>query len=108
MRRVIHGNRRTLLLAHWYLKSVDLLSSAVIPSYAMNEPRDVQIQKRFGRRVRNLRKDKGFSQESLALACSLDRTYVGGVERGERNISLLNIHKIAVALGVPVKELFNV
>ena len=74
----------------------------------MNESREVQIQKRFGRRVRDLRKEKGLSQEALALACSLDRTYIGGVERGERNISLLNIHKIAAALGVPVKELFNV
>ncbi|MDR3700109.1 MAG: helix-turn-helix transcriptional regulator [Candidatus Sulfopaludibacter sp.] len=57
--------------------------------------------------MRDLRKQKGLSQESLALACDLDRTYIGGVERGERNISLLNIYKIAAALGVPVKELFN-
>lgn len=94
-------------LAEWYLKSVDLLSSKMIPSYAMNESRDVQIQRRFGRRVRELRKEKALSQESLALACSLDRTYLGGVERGERNISLLNIHKIATALGVSVRDLFN-
>jgi transcriptional regulator with XRE-family HTH domain len=67
----------------------------------------VQIQKHFGARVRNLRKRKGLSQESLALACDLDRTYIGGVERGERNISLINIYKIAAALDVPVKELFN-
>jgi transcriptional regulator with XRE-family HTH domain len=39
--------------------------------------------------------------------CELDRTYVGGVERGERNISLVNIHKIANALGISVKELFD-
>jgi transcriptional regulator with XRE-family HTH domain len=57
--------------------------------------------------VRELRKQKGLSQESLALACDLDRTYIGGVERGERNISLLNIYKIAAALGVSVRELFN-
>ena len=65
-----------------------------------------QIQKRFGERVRELRKRKGFSQEALALACDLDRTYIGGVERGERNISLVNIHKIAAALNVAPKELF--
>jgi transcriptional regulator with XRE-family HTH domain len=65
------------------------------------------IKKRFGARVRELRKQKGFSQETLALICELDRTYVGGVERGERNISLVNIHRIAIALGVPVTELFN-
>lgn len=66
-----------------------------------------QVQKRFGERLRQLRKRKGFSQESLALACDLDRTYIGGVERGERNISLINIHKISRALGVPPGELLT-
>ncbi|MDD5272274.1 MAG: helix-turn-helix transcriptional regulator [Methylovulum sp.] len=73
----------------------------------MNKPNENQLQKNFGARVRELRKQKGLSQESLALICDLDRTYIGSVERGERNVSLLNIHKIAVALGVPAKELFN-
>lgn len=67
-----------------------------------------KLQKDFGDRVRELRKQQGLSQEALALACNLDRTYIGGVERGERNISLLNIHKIATSLVVPTKELFNV
>jgi transcriptional regulator with XRE-family HTH domain len=66
-----------------------------------------EIQKRFGMRVRELRQKNRLSQEGLALACGLDRTYIGSVERGERNISLVNIHVIASALGVPVKELFN-
>ncbi len=73
----------------------------------MSSPREMQIQKRFGERVRSLRKEKGLSQEALALDCDLDRTYIGGVERGERNISLVNIHKIANALGVKARELFN-
>ena len=60
----------------------------------------------FGQRVRELRKAKELSQEALALACGLDRTYIGGIERGERNVSLLNIERIAKALGVPVRELF--
>jgi len=60
----------------------------------------------FGQRMRALRTEKGLSQEALALACDLDRTYVGGIERGERNVSLVNIQKIATALGVPVRELF--
>jgi transcriptional regulator with XRE-family HTH domain len=57
--------------------------------------------------VRELRKRKQLSQETLALACNLDRTYIGGVERGERNISLVNIHKIAEALGVEAREMFD-
>lgn len=73
----------------------------------MKDIRVTHLQKRFGDRVRELRKLKGLSQEGLALSSDLDRTYIGGVERGERNISLVNIHKIAQALGVPVKELFN-
>jgi transcriptional regulator with XRE-family HTH domain len=60
----------------------------------------------FGQRVRDLRLKKGLSQEGLAEMCDLDRSYIGGVERGERNISLLNIHKIAAALRISVKELF--
>lgn len=64
-----------------------------------------KIQREFGARVRAIRTEKGLSQEALALACDLDRTYIGGVERGERNISLLNIYKIAAALGVSPRDL---
>jgi transcriptional regulator with XRE-family HTH domain len=67
---------------------------------------DEKIQQQFGERLRELRKKKGLSQEALALACDLDRTYIGGVERGERNISLLNIHKIAAAMHLQPKDLF--
>ena len=77
---------------------------SIIP---MGQSRDSQIQRKFGDRVREIRKQKGLSQESLALACDLDRSYIGGVERGERNISLINIYKIAEALGVKAKELFD-
>lgn len=72
----------------------------------MDESLSTQIQKQFGARLRGIRKRKMLSQEALALACALDRTYIGGVERGERNISIVNIYKIANALGVDVKELF--
>ena len=70
----------------------------------MRKEREQEIKKAFGERVRSIRKDKGLSQETLALQCVLDRTYIGGVERGERNISLLNIYKIADALGIQPRE----
>ncbi len=59
----------------------------------------------FGERVRALRLDLGMSQEQFAAKCKLDRTYVGSVERGERNISLRNIEKIAKSIGVSISEL---
>jgi transcriptional regulator with XRE-family HTH domain len=73
----------------------------------MEKDLEEQLKKTFGTRVREMREQNGLSQEGLALICGLDRTYIGGVERGERNISLINIHKIAIALGVNPKELFE-
>lgn len=66
------------------------------------------IQKKLGQRIRTLRLDKGInSQIDLALKTGLDRTYVGGIERGERNISLQNIEKIAKALNISLSKLFD-
>ncbi|MGD1105204.1 MAG: helix-turn-helix transcriptional regulator [Terriglobia bacterium] len=65
------------------------------------------LHKKFGARVRYLRLKLGLSQEELAGACGLDRTYVGGIERGERNPSLKNIYRIAYALRVPASALFD-
>lgn len=59
----------------------------------------------YGRALRELRTERGFSQERLALAAGLDRTYVSSIERGERNPSLTNILKLANTLGVKVSEL---
>ena len=72
----------------------------------MNKNTEQQVKKKFGERLRSIRQKKGLSQEQLAIACELDRTYVGGIERGERNISLINIHKLANSLGVSVKDFF--
>ena len=58
-----------------------------------------------GKKIRLLRSAKGYSQEAFADACGLDRTYIGGVERGERNLGLRNLLRIAQTLGVPSKEL---
>ncbi|WP_282753508.1 helix-turn-helix domain-containing protein [Desulfuromonas thiophila] len=70
------------------------------------DDRDAPLQL-FGAKLRLLRKEKGLSQEKLAELCSLDRTYIGGVERGERNIGLINILRISTALGISPKELFD-
>lgn len=61
---------------------------------------DDDILIKFGRRVRELRTAQGYSQESFAAQCGLDRTYLGGIERGERNIALRNIQVISNALGI--------
>lgn len=71
----------------------------------MNKGQEDRIKRNFGDRLKSVRRQKGLSQEGLALACELDRTYIGGVERGERNISLINIHRIARSLGIAPKEL---
>ena len=68
---------------------------------------DADILKKFGTRVRELRKAKGFSQEGFAERCQLDRTYIGGIERGERNVALRNIEAIAHALGISMSELLQ-
>jgi transcriptional regulator with XRE-family HTH domain len=65
-----------------------------------NEPLKV-----FGERVRALRRDRGLSQEELADLTELHRTYIGGIERGERNIGLLNLVRIAKALNVSPSQL---
>lgn len=61
----------------------------------------------FGANVRRLRNRLGVSQEELAARCGLHRTYVGSVERGERNVSLLNILRLAQALGCRAEELLR-
>ena len=65
------------------------------------------IRKRFGESVRRRRHKLGVSQEAFADLCQLDRTYVGGIERGERYVALVNIEKIAKAFKISVLELFR-
>jgi len=61
----------------------------------------------FGERVRKFRKEKGLSQEQLAFKADLHRTYIGMIERAEKNITLININKIANALEVEMSKLFE-
>jgi len=63
--------------------------------------------KQFGDRLRDIRRQKNLSQEELAGLADIDRTYIGGVERGERNLSLLNIKKIADALEINIRAFFD-
>jgi len=60
--------------------------------------------KELGNQIRELRKSKGLSQEQLALQAEVDRSYVGGIERGERNVSFLTLVKIAACLGCDVAK----
>lgn len=62
---------------------------------------------KFGENVRDIRKKRGLSQEQLAHVADLHRTYIGMIERAEKNITLLNIEKIAIALDVQVHELLK-
>lgn len=68
-------------------------------------PEDIQAL--FGARVRKLRERMGVSQEELAHRAGLDRSYLGQVERGERNVSLQNIYKISTGLACSPQDLFN-
>jgi transcriptional regulator with XRE-family HTH domain len=65
------------------------------------------IRVRFGKALRQRRNKLGVSQEAFADMCELDRSYIGGIERGERNVALVNIEKIAKALRISVSELFK-
>lgn len=65
------------------------------------------IQKQVGKRIREIRLSKKISQEDCALNCDLHRTYLGSVERGERNISIINLNKICLSLDILLKEFFD-
>ena len=67
----------------------------------------MDICKKFGNRVREMRIAQGLSQEALAQKSGLHRTYIGGIERGERNISLINIEKIASALNLSIVDIIE-
>ena len=67
----------------------------------------INAQKRLGKVIRDRRTELGYSQEMFATVCDLHRTYMGAVERGERNISLKNIIKVSAALKISASDLFE-
>jgi transcriptional regulator with XRE-family HTH domain len=67
----------------------------------------MDIKQKIGKRIKELRALKGFSQEELAARADIDRTYVNSVENGKRNISIVNIEKLVNALGLSFQEFFR-
>lgn len=67
----------------------------------------MDIKKKFGNQVKKLRLEKGLSQENLALKANIDRTYIPSIEKGERNVSIIIVEKIAMALDIKISILFN-
>jgi transcriptional regulator with XRE-family HTH domain len=66
-----------------------------------------EVHKKLGKRIAELRKKKGFSQEAFAHECGFHRSYMGAVERGEKNITLAMVNKVAKALRISLAELFR-
>jgi len=67
----------------------------------------MDIKEKIGNRIRQLRQEKHFSQEAFADLCELDRTYISSIEKGKRNVSIVNLEKIANALNIKISTLFN-
>lgn len=67
----------------------------------------MSITEKFGKRVKEIRQSKGITQEELALKSQLHRTYISSIELGKRNISLLNIEKLAKALDCSIPDFFD-
>ena len=67
----------------------------------------MDIKKKFGDKIKLLRIERGWSQEKLALTADLDRTYIPSIEKGERNVSITVIEKLAKALEVEIETLFK-
>lgn len=67
----------------------------------------MDIRVKIGSRLKELRTEKGLSQEKFSFLCELDRTYIASIEQGKRNVSVANIEKIAKALDISVYEFFN-
>ena len=67
----------------------------------------MEIKSKIGLRIKEIRNEKGVSQETLAHLADLDRTYINSVENGKRNVSIINIEKIANALETSLTDFFN-
>jgi len=70
-------------------------------------PLETDIRARFGQRLREVRRARGLSQEELAFKAGLHRTYVSSAERGQRNVGLVNVERLAQALDIDIRDLFG-
>lgn len=84
------------------IKNSVLVMAKPSPSHA-----GIPVLVRLGRSIKAIRESKGLSQESVALASGIDRSYFGGVERGEHNVAVVNLERIAKALDVSIGDLFG-
>ena len=82
-----------------------LINIGCLPMRSKRRTQKTAVLRKLGKNIRAARRAKGMSQESLAFAAELDRSYVGGIERGERNVTIMNLKKIADAVVVPVHAL---
>ncbi|MDO9405344.1 MAG: helix-turn-helix transcriptional regulator [Polaromonas sp.] len=73
----------------------------------MDEHKDIEVQRLFGEQLARQRKKLGWSQEKLSLESGIARSYLGGVERGQRNIALVNICRLAAAMGIKPEKLME-
>ncbi len=67
----------------------------------------MDVKVKIGQRIKELREASNMSQKDLSYAADLDRSYIASIENGQRNVSIVNIEKIASALGVTLKKFFN-
>lgn len=89
----------------WFLLSVAVKKMLILVTFAMIKRQT--IKEKIGKRIAELRKDKGLTQEQLAEKVGLDRTYIGYLEKGNRSPSVETANKIARALGVKINEVFK-
>ena len=73
----------------------------------MDSAQEAEFLGKLGSRIRQLRKERGLSQDRLALECNLTQTYISQIERGERNVSVLAIQLLAQAMGITLAQLFD-
>lgn len=86
---------------------VDVTHSPLIYRLQLCYSLSMDIKGKIGNKIRKLRHQRNFSQEQFANLCGLDRTYIAGIEQGKRNVSIINIEKIAKAFEISLSELFE-